>query len=420
MGRLRPSLGAAAATLAGPRADGFRRLWLATAVSVLGTWAAAVALSVQMWQETHSPAWVSALFVAEFVPPVIVGLAFGARLNRMRPRRGMVAADLASAGVFALLVVIREPALVVALAGAAGVAAGVFRPLSMAAVPLLVRDEELEAANGALAGVDNTMTFAAQAAGGILVAVAGPAAVLAVNAVSFLASAVLLGGCRPLAAAPAGGAGGSALAAIRASVASVRRSPALVQIALVWPLVLLLAGATNAVEVPLLLGPLDATPVSVGFALAATSAGIVAGSLAAGRLGPRLARIYPLAVVALGAGWALCGLAGSVAAAMPVLALMGIANGVALVHNRTDLQRHSSPAERAGLIALLVAAGSAATMAGAVAGGTLATVFGPRAVFVAAGIVAVGCVLPLVVLLDRRARALARSRGPGTFAAHAG
>ena len=47
----------------------FRRFVLATAVSVLGTYAAAIALAVRTFQDTGQPAWVSAMFAAEFLPP---------------------------------------------------------------------------------------------------------------------------------------------------------------------------------------------------------------------------------------------------------------------------------------------------------------------------------------------------------------
>ena len=54
--------------LVGPGGAEFRRFWLATAISVLGTWMAAIALAIRMFDMTGSPAWVSALLFAEFTP----------------------------------------------------------------------------------------------------------------------------------------------------------------------------------------------------------------------------------------------------------------------------------------------------------------------------------------------------------------
>src|SRR5436305_13933561 len=100
----------------GPPVRDFRRLWAATAVSVLGTWAAGIALAVRTFAETHQPAWVSAVFAAEFLPPVMIGLVFGNRLNRLHPRRALVGSDLVNAAAFTVLALVHTPAAVVALA----------------------------------------------------------------------------------------------------------------------------------------------------------------------------------------------------------------------------------------------------------------------------------------------------------------
>ena len=105
-----------------PGAD-FRRLWLATAISVFGTWAAAITLSVRMFRDTGSPEWVSALFVAEFAPAVVIGVLFAGRLDRLPPRRALVISDLVCAACFAALAAVHQPAAVIALATVAGAAA---------------------------------------------------------------------------------------------------------------------------------------------------------------------------------------------------------------------------------------------------------------------------------------------------------
>ena len=110
----------------------FRRFVLATAVSVLVTYAAAIALAVRTYQDTGNPAWVSAVFAAEFLPPVAIGVLLADRLNRLQPRRALVASDLASAAVFAVVAGVHTPIAVVALATVAGAAAGIFRPTTRA------------------------------------------------------------------------------------------------------------------------------------------------------------------------------------------------------------------------------------------------------------------------------------------------
>ena len=87
--------------LVGPGGGEFRRFWLATAISVLGTWMAAIALAIRMFDMTGSPGWVSALLFAEFTPVVLIGFLVGDRLNRLRVRRSLVICDIGSAAVFA-------------------------------------------------------------------------------------------------------------------------------------------------------------------------------------------------------------------------------------------------------------------------------------------------------------------------------
>ena len=178
----------------------FRRFVLATAVSVLGTYAAAIALAVRTYQDTGHPAWVSAVFAAEFLPPVAIGVLLADRLNRFQPRRALVASDLVSAAVFAVVAGVHTPAVVVALATVAGTAAGIFRPISFAVVPAVAGEDRIDAANGTLAAVDTAMTAIGQAGAGAVVAIAGAGVVLGANAASFVMSAALLASCGSLAA----------------------------------------------------------------------------------------------------------------------------------------------------------------------------------------------------------------------------
>ncbi len=185
----------------------FRRFVLATAVSVLGTYAAAIALAVRTYQDTGQPAWVSAVFAAEFLPPVAIGVLLADRLNRLQPRRALVVSDLVSAAVFAVVAGVHTPAVVVALATVAGTAAGIFRPISFAVVPAVAGEDRIDAANGTLAAVDTAMTAIGQAGAGAVVAIAGAGVVLGANSASFVMSAALLASCGSLAArVPATGA----------------------------------------------------------------------------------------------------------------------------------------------------------------------------------------------------------------------
>jgi MFS family permease len=373
-------------TIMGPPSRDFRLLWWATAVSVLGTWAAGIALAVRTYSETHQSAWVSAVFAAEFLPPVVIGLGFANALTRLAPKRGMVGSDVVNGAVYTALVFVHTPIAVVALATVAGAATGVFRPLVLGAVPAVVADADIETANGSLAAIDTAMSSLGQVGAGAVIAIAGASAVLGINAVSFFASAILIGACRSLAESAVEEAlRVGAVHQLRASVRAIRRAPAVLQVSLCGALLWVILGVVNSIEVPLLLGPFHSGPALAALAIGAAMAGTVLGSLMAGRAGRRLATLYPLFLAVLGAAVLASGLSRSLGMVVLFFIVAGIANGLVVVHNRSVLQRGTEPAQRPAILALLQGSWAVATIAGAGAGGAVAGLVSPRAAFVLAG-----------------------------------
>src|SRR5205807_2777283 len=110
------------------RNPSFRLLFLATLGSLLGTWLATIALTVDVWDRTHSGSWVSALLISVFLPAIVIGLVVGPLLDRLERRRLMIASDLGRALVFAALPFVHSPAAIVALATVSGLGNAVFRP----------------------------------------------------------------------------------------------------------------------------------------------------------------------------------------------------------------------------------------------------------------------------------------------------
>ena len=103
----------------------FGLLSLATLASGLGTWVAFVALTVDVYDRTGSATWVSALFIADFLPAIVIGIAAGSLVDRVPRRRLMIASDLVRVVVFAALPFAGSAAMIV---GRRGLRHGVLPP----------------------------------------------------------------------------------------------------------------------------------------------------------------------------------------------------------------------------------------------------------------------------------------------------
>jgi len=291
----------------------------------------------------------------------------------------------------------------VALAGTAGIAVGVFRPLATSSVPLLVSDSVIESATGAIASADNAMTMLGAVLGGILVGTVGAGVALGLNAASFVVSAGLIVSCTALAGAGAGAEPAPRIKGhLRLAVRRVADSPVLRQIAVGWTVTTLVLGAVIAVQVPLLRGTYEMRPAAVGGLLGLTSLGLVAGSLFAGAR--RFGRAaYPLSLAGIGAAAMITGASPHVALAGLGLLLLGIFNGVAVILNRTRVVRDTEPGERAGLVSFLISLSIIGQAVGTIAGGVVASAASPRWAFVAFGLVALAVAAPVALSIGPRA-----------------
>src|ERR687896_1861323 len=110
------------------RAADYRRLFLATLASGAGTYLAALALTVDVFDRTGSGTWVSALLIAEFLPMILVGLLLGPLVDRLSRRGLMIASDLVRLVVFCLLPFAGSATVIIALAFVAGFSPGLFSP----------------------------------------------------------------------------------------------------------------------------------------------------------------------------------------------------------------------------------------------------------------------------------------------------
>lgn len=175
----------------------FWRLWTASTISNLGDGVLLAAMPLLAASLTDDPAAVAGMTAAATLPWLLFGLVAGVIADRVDRVRLMVAVDIvrgAAVGVVALAVAADAatlPLLYLAVF-ALGVAETLFDSASMAVLPGVVPADELERANGRLFGAQLTAnSFVGPPLGGLLFAAAA-ALPLAVDAATFLVSAVLL------------------------------------------------------------------------------------------------------------------------------------------------------------------------------------------------------------------------------------
>jgi MFS family permease len=385
-------------------------LFLATFGSGLGTWLAFVALTVDVYDRTHSGPWVSALLIADFLPMIVIGLLFGPLLDRLSRRGLLVAADLARFGVFCALPFATSAGQIVALAAAAGFATGFFRPAVYAGLPNLVADADLPRANSLLQTIENVTTTAGPLVGGILVAASGPHAAYWLNAATFVVSALLLlripGRLLQARAARSEG----HLRDLRAGFALVRRARPLLTVLVVWNVAMLANAGVNVAEVVLAKVSFHAGDFGFGLLVAAAGLGLAGGSLAAGPLLERrpTREVYGGSLAVMAVGTALAAVSPDVWVAAACVVLSGAGNGSTVVCNALLVQRGAPDELRGRAFTVLMSSTAVSLGAGMVAAGVVTNALGARWVWgIAAAILAVAAVLGLALA---RGIELARER----------
>ncbi|HWG12817.1 MAG TPA: MFS transporter [Streptosporangiaceae bacterium] len=212
----------------------FRVMFAASIVSMLGNVIASVALTVLIFERTHSAALASLVMALSFLPYLVGGVFLGTVVDRLPARRVLVGCDLASAAVVAVMVIPGVPvAGLLALVFAEGLVAPVFQGVRSALLPdILPPGPPYVLGRSLMRMVSQGAQIAGYGAGGLLLAFLPPRGALAADALSFLGSAILLrlgtarrlpqaGASRPGGVARPGGKGTMArdsLAGLRASL----------------------------------------------------------------------------------------------------------------------------------------------------------------------------------------------------------
>jgi MFS family permease len=383
------------------RAPQFRLLFLATAGSALGTYLAAVALTLHVYDLTGSGVWVAALLVADFLPIVVIGLTLGPLVDRLQRRRLMVVADLVRAAVFCVLPFVSTPGAIVALAAVAGIATGFFRPAVYAGVPNLVReDDDLTEANALLSSVENVSWMIGPLLGAGLVAFSGADTAYLVNAATFFLSAALV------ARIPARGLQSEQSLSrghwrdVREGIELVLQTNQLRTVLVVWNVVIAGNAAINVAEVVFAKEALGTGDLGFGTLVAASGVGLLLGSMmtpiVVGSVGMKT--LYAGSIGLMAVGWSAAAAAPALWAAVPLVVVGTTGNGIALVCNQVLIQRGAPDRLRGRAVAVLMSSTYATLAVAMAAAGPLTNLLGARVMWAAAGGIYLGAALVAVVM----------------------
>jgi MFS family permease len=180
----------------------FLALWSASTISVFGSLITRTALPfAAILVLGAGPLEISALRSAELIAALIVGLVAGAWVDRLRRRQIMIWADLGRAVILAtvpiaFLVNALGLELLLFVAFATAVLSTFFDVADNAYLPSIVPRERLVAANSALTATSSVAEFSSFGIGGFLIQVFTAPIAIAIDAVSFVVSALLLGTIR--------------------------------------------------------------------------------------------------------------------------------------------------------------------------------------------------------------------------------
>jgi MFS family permease len=176
----------------------FVRVWSAASISIFGSLITRIALPlVAILTLGAGPIEVAILRSIDLVAALFVGLAAGAWVDRLRRRPVLIWADLGRAALLgsipiSFLLGTLELWQLVAVAGLAAVLTTFFDAADNAYLPTIVERERLVEANSALAASGSVAEFAGFGISGFLVQLLTGPITIAINAVTYLTSAVLL------------------------------------------------------------------------------------------------------------------------------------------------------------------------------------------------------------------------------------
>ena len=173
----------------------FRYLWLGQIVSLLGDWFNLIASATLIAQLTGSGVAVSGLFVVRLLAPFLVSSVAGVAADRYNRKHILILTDIGRALTLCGFFFVREAGdiwLLYTLTALQFSISGFFTPTKTAILPDLVSERELGAANALTSATWSVMLSLGAALGGLVSGLWGIYPAFAIDALTFLVSALFV------------------------------------------------------------------------------------------------------------------------------------------------------------------------------------------------------------------------------------
>jgi MFS family permease len=374
-------------------------------VSLLGTRMSFVAIPWFVLATTHSPTRTGLVAFAEMTPYVVVQAMGGPLVDRIGARRISILTDVLAAGCFGTVPILHSlghltlPVLagLVAVGGAGRGAGDAGRDVLVPGVGELAV-VPLERSSGLYDGVSRLASLIGAPVAGVLIAVTSATSVLAIDAATFVISALVVWWLVPLSAQPPPApvvaerpvVAPSYFASLAEGFRYLRHDRLLLAIAAVAGTTNLIDQAGSAVMIPVWAVRVAHSSVALGLIGGAFGVGAVAGNALTTWLGSRLPRRYTF-----GIGYLVCGaprfvalaLAATVSPVLFVMVVSGIgAGGINPILGAVEYSRVPRHLQ-ARVLGAVGATAWVGIPVGSLAGGALVTGIGLRGALLAAGAV---------------------------------
>ena len=394
MGAIRTALGR----------PGLRLLLAAGLISLTGDWVLRVGLAYYIYVLTGSTLASALMLLASFIPQIALSSLAGVFVDRWDSKRTMIVANLLLAAGLLPLIAVHSAAqvwIVYAVVAVQSCVQQFVTPAQQSLLPALVDDASLVTANALNGQAGDVSRLAGSAAGGVLAAAGGIAALTFTDIASFLLAAVLISriGGQRRARGPEAAAGPRSMSArltqLRAEWADGLRLAGrerVLRVVLIFLAVTCVGeGIMATLFAPFVRSVLHGTGPDFGIIVSAQAVGGIAGGLVAASIGSRVRAswlfgwgavafgaidlvmfLYPLAWVAI---WP----------AVLCMIVVGLPGALLLAGAMTLIQREVADSHRGRVFGALGAVEGVAIVAGTLAAGLLGQVVGIIPVLAAQG-----------------------------------